>query len=178
MMRQSTQEAVSPVVGVMLMLVVTIIIAAVVSAFSGGLSQETTKAPQVTIQGKYSITEGFTIEHTGGDPIGTPTVKILVHPAESFGTSTHSVDVVNLTSVVDSTNTAWLKKNGGIGVKTFRAGDIARIDPPYHEGPWLQPSSAYTAWFNNSANVGKTFWVELVDPRGKMIAKSEITIVP
>ena len=32
------EHAVSPVVGVMLMLVVTIIIAAVVSAFAGGLS--------------------------------------------------------------------------------------------------------------------------------------------
>jgi len=178
MIRRSAYDAVSPVVGVMLMLVVTIIIAAVVSAFSGGLSQETSKAPQVTIQGKYSISDGMQIEHTGGDPIGTPTVKILVHPAESFGTSYHSVDVINLTSVVDSTNTAWLKKNGGIGVKTFRVGDLARVDPPYHEGPWLQPGSAHTAWFNNSANVGKTFWVELIDPRGKMIAKTEITIAP
>lgn len=35
--RQNSDEAVSPVVGVMLMLVVTIIIAAVVSGFAGGL---------------------------------------------------------------------------------------------------------------------------------------------
>ncbi|MBP2145333.1 FlaG/FlaF family flagellin (archaellin) [Methanofollis sp. W23] len=38
-------EAVSPVVGVMLMLVVTIIIAAVVSASASGVSDETEKAP-------------------------------------------------------------------------------------------------------------------------------------
>jgi len=42
-------SAVSPVVGVMLMLVVTIIIAAVVSAFAGGLSGSQTKTPQATI---------------------------------------------------------------------------------------------------------------------------------
>jgi FlaG/FlaF family flagellin (archaellin) len=42
-------EAVSPVVGVMLMLVVTIIIAAVVSGFAGGLSGENQKAPQASI---------------------------------------------------------------------------------------------------------------------------------
>jgi len=41
--------AVSPVVGVMLMLVVTIIIAAVVSAFAGGLSGSQTKTPVATI---------------------------------------------------------------------------------------------------------------------------------
>lgn len=42
-------EAVSPVVGVMLMLVVTIIIAAVVSAFAGGLTGDTQKAPQASV---------------------------------------------------------------------------------------------------------------------------------
>ena len=36
-MKQYKENAVSPVVGVMLMLVVTIIIAAVVSGFAGGL---------------------------------------------------------------------------------------------------------------------------------------------
>ena len=42
-------EAVSPVVGVMLMLVVTIIIAAVVSGFAGGLAGGTEAAPQAAI---------------------------------------------------------------------------------------------------------------------------------
>ncbi|WP_292370550.1 type IV pilin N-terminal domain-containing protein [Methanoregula sp. UBA64] len=40
----------SPVVGVMLMLVVTIIIAAVVSAFAGGLSKSTDKGPSATFE--------------------------------------------------------------------------------------------------------------------------------
>ena len=39
------EDAVSPVVGVMLMLVVTLIIAAVVSAFAGGWSPVPKKAP-------------------------------------------------------------------------------------------------------------------------------------
>ena len=43
------EDAVSPVVGVMLMLVVTIIIAAVVSAFAGGLVSGTQKAPSMTM---------------------------------------------------------------------------------------------------------------------------------
>lgn len=42
-------DAVSPVVGVMLMLVVTIIIAAVVSGFAGGLVGSTQKAPQASV---------------------------------------------------------------------------------------------------------------------------------
>ncbi|MDO9036135.1 MAG: type IV pilin N-terminal domain-containing protein [Methanoregula sp.] len=53
--RERVQEhAVSPVVGVMLMLVVTIIIAAVVSAFSGGLSSGVKEAPQAAIDVKIS----------------------------------------------------------------------------------------------------------------------------
>jgi len=171
-------DGVSPVVGVMLMLVVVIIIAAVVSAFASGLSRETSKAPQATIHGSYSISEGVIIEHTGGNPVGTPSVKLMVHPAESFGTSNHVIDMINLTSVTDNTGTAWLTKTGSVGVKTFRGGDVAIIRPPYHEGPWLQPSATYTAWFNNSAHVGKTFWIEMVDPKGKMIAKTEVTIEP
>jgi len=43
------EEAVSPVVGVMLMLVVTIIIAAVVSAFAGGISSSQEKVPQASV---------------------------------------------------------------------------------------------------------------------------------
>ncbi len=43
------EEGVSPVIGVMLMLVVTIIIAAVVSAFAGGLGSDTSKPPVATV---------------------------------------------------------------------------------------------------------------------------------
>ncbi len=44
------EEAVSPVVGVMLMLVVTIIIAAMVSAFAGGLAKTSDKGPTANLQ--------------------------------------------------------------------------------------------------------------------------------
>ncbi|MDP2797880.1 MAG: type IV pilin N-terminal domain-containing protein [Methanoregula sp.] len=47
---KSRDDAVSPVVGVMLMLVVTIIIAAVVSAFAGGMAKTTDKAPTVSME--------------------------------------------------------------------------------------------------------------------------------
>ena len=101
-------SAVSPVVGVMLMLVVTIIIAAVVSAFAGGLSGSQTKTPQATIVaeefhvgGTYDLTNqsaGFgkgvpaphntatdgaadvyiLFEHKGGDPINLANVELKV----------------------------------------------------------------------------------------------------
>ena len=56
-MRQDTQKrdaAVSPVVGVMLMLVVTIIIAAMVASFAGTISGNEKSAPQVTLSVDYT----------------------------------------------------------------------------------------------------------------------------
>ncbi|MDH7510672.1 MAG: type IV pilin N-terminal domain-containing protein [Methanolinea sp.] len=51
-------EAVSPVVGVMLMLVVTIVIAAMVSAFAGSLGSSEQKVPQASIVAKEFVIQG------------------------------------------------------------------------------------------------------------------------
>lgn len=58
--KNHNESAVSPVVGVMLMLVVTIIIAAVVSAFAGGLTTGEKKAPSVAIETHITNTGMFT----------------------------------------------------------------------------------------------------------------------
>ena len=50
MKRAEKEDAVSPVIGVMLMLVVTIIIAAVVAAFAGGLASDTDVADSAIIK--------------------------------------------------------------------------------------------------------------------------------
>ncbi|MFA5331583.1 MAG: type IV pilin [Methanoregula sp.] len=75
---------VSPVVGVMLMLVVTIIIAAVVSGFSGGLVGSTNQnAPTLTMDVKISNSgsysgSGFTATITSvSDPIPTKNIKLV-----------------------------------------------------------------------------------------------------
>ena len=47
---KTRENAVSPVIGVMLMLVVTIIIAAVVSAYAGGLGSTQKKAPSISLE--------------------------------------------------------------------------------------------------------------------------------
>ena len=73
-----SQEAVSPVVGVMLMLVVTIIIAAVVSAFAGGVVGTNNKLPTATISGTYSQANGLTITHTGGDAVSLSSVNFMI----------------------------------------------------------------------------------------------------
>jgi archaeal type IV pilus assembly protein PilA len=76
------EDAVSPVVGVMLMLVVTIIIAAVVSGFAGGLvGGSNTKTPTLAMDVKISTTgasQGFSATVTGvSQPILTKDIRIV-----------------------------------------------------------------------------------------------------
>ncbi|MDD1723690.1 MAG: type IV pilin N-terminal domain-containing protein [Methanospirillum sp.] len=177
-MRAVNDHAVSPVVGVMLMLVVTILIAAVVSAFAGGMGSANEKSPQATIRGTYSITDGITIEHIGGDPIAIKDVRLTIRGSSNIGTY-WTTEVVNRSTITNAAGTAWMKTTGSAGVSAFVAGDIAYIKPPYHTGPFLQPDVSYTSsYWNQSSNIGKTLIVEMTDQQGKRtFAKTEIPIV-
>jgi FlaG/FlaF family flagellin (archaellin) len=82
--QKKTRDAgVSPVVGVMLMLVVTIIIAAVVSAFAGGLSSGQQDAPQLTGEatimntGQYAGSSFFMAITGTSEPIPTKNLKLI-----------------------------------------------------------------------------------------------------
>lgn len=63
-MKQEKENAVSPVVGVMLMLVVTIIIAALVSSFAGGLGTTTETQPMITFTTEYGQQNGMLLRAT------------------------------------------------------------------------------------------------------------------
>ncbi|MBP2133181.1 FlaG/FlaF family flagellin (archaellin) [Methanomicrobium sp. W14] len=106
-MKINATEAVSPVVGVMLMLVVTIIIASVVSAFAGGLAGSQEKTPQTTL-GVEEVIEGFSpsntdpgqfsnglkFENTGGDTFSLNDIKIRLQSSDTKYTLT-TTDKVN-----------------------------------------------------------------------------------
>lgn len=91
-----SEQAVSPVVGVMLMLVVVIIIAAVVSAFAGGLGSGAKKSPSASIDVKINTAADDTMGGTetimtftelSGDPIPTKDLAIVTYfKNESTGT--------------------------------------------------------------------------------------------
>lgn len=75
-------DAVSPVIGVMLMLVVTIIIAALVSAFAGGLGTDRAKAPDIQIKFVGPVlTDGYQsleFEHAGGESIDMEDLRLAL----------------------------------------------------------------------------------------------------
>ncbi|MFA5330789.1 MAG: type IV pilin N-terminal domain-containing protein [Methanoregula sp.] len=89
------EEAVSPVVGVMLMLVVTIIIAAVVSAFAGGLTGTTQAAPKASIDVQIKMeaddtmggtNDVMTFTELSGDSIQTKDLAIITYYVNQSGT--------------------------------------------------------------------------------------------
>lgn len=175
-MQKHYHEAVSPVVGVMLMLVVTIIIAAVVSAFAGGMSTGKDKAPQVQLRASYSQTDGMIIEHMGGDAIGTQNTIVTIRPSNTFGTALHQVSIVNKSTITNSAGTAWVKDSGVSGVKSFKVGDINYIKPPYHLPQFLEPGASSTYWFNSTQNIGNSFYIEFADDNGRIFSRTEVII--
>lgn len=72
------EDAVSPVIGILLMLVVTIIIAAVVSGFASGLSGGQSKAPQASIEEQTDFpTHNATFQHKGGDSVKLESMSVV-----------------------------------------------------------------------------------------------------
>ena len=85
-------DAVSPVIGVMLMLVVTIIIAAVITGFATDLSADTSSTPMALMEIDYVEMNGdyvksFGIVHKGGDavPLNELQITYVTNAGESIG---------------------------------------------------------------------------------------------
>lgn len=89
-------KAVSPVIGIMLMLVVTVILAAAVSSTSTGLMKSTEKAPMAVFDVKVAkdveavgmpgTMSYMTVKHVTGDAIQTKDLKIVTLNSNAEGT--------------------------------------------------------------------------------------------
>ncbi|WP_299964910.1 type IV pilin N-terminal domain-containing protein [Methanoregula sp.] len=176
-MMQRHEQAVSPVIGVMLMLVVVIIIAALVSAFSGSAVSGTTKAPSAVVQATYSQSNGMTISNNGGDAIPLGSTTIMVQPSRAFGENvTRYSWVVNKSYVITSSGQTLA------AVKAFKPGDTATVSkrnltyvqqrPDFSTGDADSPEYG----FNNTANIGLSFNLLFLDSAGKSIGQSTVTI--
>ncbi len=98
-MIQHRNSAVSPVVGVMLMLVVTIVIAAVVSAFPGGLSSGHSKTPQATVSATITLPPNgnqTVFTNNGGDAFDLNDIQVVFQSGDTKTTLT--LNEVNVTS--------------------------------------------------------------------------------
>jgi len=141
------ETGVSPVVGVMLMLAVTVIIAAIVSAAAGGLSGTEKKAPSAILEvhlydnrtyGSGAFTsDTMTIEHVSGSPLQTKDLSISTYFRNASG----------------------LVKGSLMGEKYVDIGSrrcgVLYINNPDRFGDPRQSSDAggYQSWFGNSSAV-------------------------
>jgi len=198
------EDAVSPVIGVMLMLVVTIIIAAVVSGFAGGLTGSQAAAPQATIQAEYSQSQGMKICHTGGDVLKTKEIGITIRPSGDYAAGLEEwVTSVDKTLIENLEGTFWFDDSGAIRVPGFGPGDVAVISAENCKTEHLQPDIwrwAQDMWeatpsypgklpsppaggdFDNGICkpefVGGSFYLDFYSGDGKLISSSKVIISP
>ena len=177
-MKPMNESAVSPVIGVMLMLVVTIIIAAVVSAFAGGLTGTETKPPQATIQGTYGVSSDILqLYHAGGDELSTQRIILkLQQNDDDFGgyqslfTQVGRVGVglhiLNKSEIRNSKGDPWL--NATTGQSTV---------PVFRPGETMSYNAEISTQLGSDA-VGKSLFLEVVTTDGTLISKSKVMIGP
>jgi flagellin-like protein len=186
-------EAVSPVVGVMLLLVVTIIIAGVVSAFAGSLSETDGKGQQATFTAIYSQSRGLSIEHLGGDVLTTREIEIVLRPSTNMGSSMEMyASHLNKSIIMEkATGILWKDEVGRYQLEKFGPGDVAYVNATYATTEYLQPEvwayspareesipgyQGFDYGVGNSEYIGCTFYLEVYDARERLIGSVEVPV--
>ena len=159
------EDAVSPVIGVMLMIVVTVVIAAVVVMFSTGMAGDSTATTPMALfessnqqmteySGYGTLLKSFDLVHKGGDEVEKEYIQVVFEPSgEMFGYGIQLVRKANELTVPS-------------GDTTLTTGDRIRI------------TLAYTETDNERVFAGDNIKWTLSDTRTNgVIAKGEF-IVP
>lgn len=126
MKQQKTDDAVSPVIGVMLMLVVTLVIAAVIAAFAGGFGGDMGAASNVvlsvdSIEIDDSTLTSMTFMHKGGDPLYMSDLTLVL----SYDGDSYSIRGMDSASVPGMTDWYSEYRTWAPGQKcTFEISDL------------------------------------------------------
>lgn len=160
------EYAVSPVVGVMLMLVVVIIIAAVVSAYAGGMTGGVKKTPQSTVSATSDLQEHLiTFEHTGGSPFSLDEIEVV------FQTKDQKVALT--TNDVGTSCLAFNKT--GASDSMLKPGErfvVRGSDPGWTNGITYGPSGGTTTLQANT----RVSWMIVDKPSTRTIASGEMVL--
>lgn len=140
-------DAVSPVIGVMLMLSITVIIAAVLMAFAGGMADAKPATPSVDLSTEF-VKSGSDIvlrlSHNGGDALNPKDIKVTAYVSKESS----SGDALLIKDLIGTDN-AW---NAGETITLTAAetkrllgisdvGDAANLSTPVEIGIYHLPSS-------------------------------------
>ncbi|WP_292408266.1 MULTISPECIES: type IV pilin N-terminal domain-containing protein [unclassified Methanoculleus] len=139
-MNSKNEDAVSPVIGVMLMIVVTVVIAAIVSAFAGDITSGSDRktVPVASIAAEIVKTSDneavLTMKHLSGDPIDTRNLRIIISYIDSTGTPHQkrlSGDVASISHGYPYLTDAKAKDNEvKFGTFVWMPGQIISTDNP------------------------------------------------
>jgi len=153
------RKGVSPVIGVMLMLVATVILAAVVSSFAGSLSSEETKAPQLAISAEAKYKDSIIVHHESGDPIYLGSIEVRTFiPEGTYRDMSHKVDMSKVTEI-------------GNGNGVIEPGESFKIN-------W-NDAFATSAYGLMAPNPGEKVVIEIYEKGGdKPIAKTTAVVRP
>lgn len=161
----SEEKAVSPVIAVMLMIVVTVILAAAVSSYAGSMSTQET-APQASLKVSASWIDGnVTLEHLGGDILTKSNIEIEI----ASGTPLVS-------GYVEMTNVTFSPQNNYL-----RPGDNARIPFDATYSAWEGGNIAHfkDGTIYQTVPVGTPFKVTVIDKEsGQTIYSSTVVMNP
>ena len=170
------EDAVSPVIGVMLMIVVTVIIAAVVSGFAGGMTDSQEAAPTAAIQCSIVKEDAdnvvMTLKHMSGDSLKTSDLRFYVSYIDSTGVPTQKrTQGVSVSGFTDSEgNTVSAKVPYLTDVKV---GDVGSDETNYGNFIWNPGQiittgngdgfQAITGLDPANVNIGDIISIRLVD---------------
>jgi archaeal type IV pilus assembly protein PilA len=184
----------------MLMLVVTIIIAAVVSAFAGGMTTGKDKSPEVTISASFSQSKGMHIYHQGGDTLYWYNIKLNVRPqmeAADYqrGKSAISYEVLKVNRTDSSvryvtftagSNNLGDNNNDPTKVIVFKPGDVLYIAPKDLWVTQVRPDGTVD-YYNNDYGMGSSTSLlmgtsadlDIIDSKsGAIVATTKFLVAP
>ena len=113
--KANKEDAVSPVIGVMLMLVVTIVIAAVVAAFATGMGDDVESVPSAALKATVDSSTGVLyLSSISGDRIDLNKVTVIVYKDGSkLATYTNPSKLPGVGQYLDAGESIDVKKASG-----------------------------------------------------------------
>jgi archaeal type IV pilus assembly protein PilA len=152
---RTIDDGVSPVVGVMLMLSVTVIIAAIVSAAAGGFSGTRDKAPSAILDVHFYENRSYgsffapamTIGHISGSPLQTKDLSITTYFTNASGQVIKGY-LIGEKSVPG--NGSWIDSdfNPNTYSGVLFINDLDRFGSPIQSSP-----NGYESWFGNASAI-------------------------
>ncbi|MCZ7399037.1 MAG: type IV pilin N-terminal domain-containing protein [Candidatus Methanoperedens sp.] len=151
-------EAVSPVIGVILMVAITVILAAVIAAFVFGMGPPV-KAPQAQLQ-FTATTSSLKITHSGGDPLVLKDEKITIKNAAT------GTPILSSTLMYDNSGGGGLNFSiGSTNQSTLTPGNSVTNATVLVTGAGVWPAS------------GSIIQITILDvPSGQVIADTKVTV--